>query len=441
MDTYSSINLDEIPLSSPSRLYSLKPMGLGTAAIESMTSFIARLARAHCLKVGDLFTQVLFPILNKQYTNNIMIEGGNGFYDWAHSLNGLTSNAHEFVELLENMTGNSGLGNLTLLKYRHLIPNRRLLRRKKCWCPNCFREMKDEGKDIYEPLIWTIQAVNVCTRHNVELRNRCIYCTRSQLMLERRSNPGYCVHCHRWLGSNEDSSTKIEEWGVVKSISIEQLIFDAKCSSKREVIRNNLVRLVKIISNNNLSDFAMKCSIPKSTFWGWYTGKNLPPLEEVLRICNKFGLNLTDFYCGSLAFNSNGYVISSRRERLVKRDFTSAPIHEIRKKMRLLVIDSQKEVLSVKRMAKALKCNKKTLYKYCGDFCKIQAIKHKMYKSRCKITRILMINKLVYRVFLQIIEKDGLPTAKRVEKMIGQNAIFKERSIRMCYYKIREYHS
>jgi len=101
----------------------------------------------------------------------------------------------------------------------------------------------------------------------------------------------------------------------------------------------------------------------------------------------------------------------------------------------------QKEELSVKKIARVLKCNKKTLYKYCGDLCKIQAIKHKMSKSQCRRIRTLTLNKLVYQAFFQVLLKGNLPTAKRVEKMIGQKAIFKERSIRMYYYKIRRNHS
>ena len=46
----------EVPQIIPerSRLYSLNPIGIGTPQVESLTGYIARLAEAHVLSVGDL---------------------------------------------------------------------------------------------------------------------------------------------------------------------------------------------------------------------------------------------------------------------------------------------------------------------------------------------------------------------------------------------------
>ncbi len=43
---------------SHSYLYSITPIGLGTAKVESLTSFIARLAEAHSVFTGTLITHV-----------------------------------------------------------------------------------------------------------------------------------------------------------------------------------------------------------------------------------------------------------------------------------------------------------------------------------------------------------------------------------------------
>jgi len=37
-----------------SRLYSLAPIGVGTAFVEGLTSYVSRLAAAHSVSVGDL---------------------------------------------------------------------------------------------------------------------------------------------------------------------------------------------------------------------------------------------------------------------------------------------------------------------------------------------------------------------------------------------------
>ena len=55
-ETSYSIWEPEVPQIIPerSRLYSLNPIGIGTPQVESLTGYIARLAEAHVLSVGDL---------------------------------------------------------------------------------------------------------------------------------------------------------------------------------------------------------------------------------------------------------------------------------------------------------------------------------------------------------------------------------------------------
>ena len=42
------------PIPKRSRLYSLEPMNVGTAEVESLTGYVARIAEAHCVTVSDL---------------------------------------------------------------------------------------------------------------------------------------------------------------------------------------------------------------------------------------------------------------------------------------------------------------------------------------------------------------------------------------------------
>ena len=52
-----------------SRLYSIPPIGVGTIEIESLSSYISRLAEAHCITVGDIMTHLIAPELEKKYIN------------------------------------------------------------------------------------------------------------------------------------------------------------------------------------------------------------------------------------------------------------------------------------------------------------------------------------------------------------------------------------
>lgn len=55
-----------------SRLYAPAPVGMGTALGESLTSYLARLAAAHCVYPGILLREMILPMLEKTETQ------GNG---------------------------------------------------------------------------------------------------------------------------------------------------------------------------------------------------------------------------------------------------------------------------------------------------------------------------------------------------------------------------
>ena len=72
MKERQEIFLEETELSAPrmpprSRLYPLVPVGVGTPYTESLTSYITRLADAHCVTTKVLVLRELFPRLNKLY--------------------------------------------------------------------------------------------------------------------------------------------------------------------------------------------------------------------------------------------------------------------------------------------------------------------------------------------------------------------------------------
>src|SRR5437867_3672920 len=56
---FESWSLSRLPAPTRSRLYSLEPIGVGTATVEGLTGYVARLAEARSVSVGDLVGRVL----------------------------------------------------------------------------------------------------------------------------------------------------------------------------------------------------------------------------------------------------------------------------------------------------------------------------------------------------------------------------------------------
>ncbi len=60
-------NLEKPLIPQHSRLYHLKPIGVGTPYVESLTGYVARLAEAHCVPTGILVLSEIAPFVKKGY--------------------------------------------------------------------------------------------------------------------------------------------------------------------------------------------------------------------------------------------------------------------------------------------------------------------------------------------------------------------------------------
>src|SRR5438876_2009939 len=59
---FESWSLSSPPVPPRSQLYSLQPVGVGTGMVESLTGYLARLAEAHSVSVGDLVGRLLSDV-------------------------------------------------------------------------------------------------------------------------------------------------------------------------------------------------------------------------------------------------------------------------------------------------------------------------------------------------------------------------------------------
>src|SRR5256885_1315952 len=88
-----------------SELYYMRPAGLGTSFIESLASYIARLAERHCLTTRDLVVKMVFPLLGRLYLS-VEKNHDNITAFWKdtstlHSVNALTI---DWVRAVESLT-------------------------------------------------------------------------------------------------------------------------------------------------------------------------------------------------------------------------------------------------------------------------------------------------------------------------------------------------
>src|SRR6266567_3592498 len=184
-----------------SRLYNLTPLGLNSPLVESLTSYICRLAYEHHVEVGTLIQYSIAPILGKRYIADDNSRSISSFVRYANPINGNGIMASDWVGALKSLTLRDDIALLTLLLGADAFSQRDLLQPVRQWCPLCYDSWRRQGAIIYEPLLWSINGVAVCPAHCQLLERHCPYCSSSLPWLTWRSRSGYCSSCGRWLGS------------------------------------------------------------------------------------------------------------------------------------------------------------------------------------------------------------------------------------------------
>ena len=155
-------------------LYHFPPIGLGTPMVESLTGYIVRLAEAHCVSAGVLYSKAIKALADKGNIFSFRIKDQAGYS--IHTINGFGTPAADFVRALATLTGRRDLSFLTLLTWGGGLPSHSLLRRCRAWCESCFYAWRETNQPIYEPLLWTLQEVTVCPYHRRVLRQACPHC-------------------------------------------------------------------------------------------------------------------------------------------------------------------------------------------------------------------------------------------------------------------------
>jgi AraC-like DNA-binding protein len=307
--TYPAWNLIPPVQDQLSYLYSLSPIAVGTAEVESLTSYIARLAAEHRVSIKTLFNQELAVFrqtaLNAQDTEQATRRRQDSLASII-PLNGSTANVSKVVQILEAATLQQDLKYLTLLTWKNVIPPTALLRRSEAWCPYCYEQWRSNGQVLYKPLLWQINVVTVCPYHQRPLRLQCSYCGQHSYLFMRDSQPGHCPQCHQWLGRSWDteistqpeSSEQNAEWELWGACQVANLLAVANKLDflpQRQQIAQSLNSCISQVAPNNRATFARIMNLPPILLGSWCSGRFIPKLQTVLNICYQLRIPLSEF--------------------------------------------------------------------------------------------------------------------------------------------------
>lgn len=308
MESYEEWDITIPAIPPRSRLYRLEPIGVGTPYVESLISYIMRLANAHCVTLQVLVKKEIFPLYNQTGTiQNSNSWLGKLWWVGVPVLNGMSPITTQWVQVLQTLTFCDNLRFLTMLTWSEMIGIAKLLRRKKAWCPQCFLEWRQKRHIIYEPLLWSLSTVDICPLHQRPLATLCQYCQKTQPFLKQIAYPGYCMHCMRWLGTHFVASNvvvmsntiEMDRW---RAIVIGELLASAPTLLKtpsREQFFDVLDHYLNRYAKGNSTVFARLLKIPVPTLNSYIQQSSIPSFDSFMQLSYSLSVKPLEFLSAS----------------------------------------------------------------------------------------------------------------------------------------------
>jgi len=408
---------------------------MGTPHVESLSSYIGRLALAHLVTTGTLLTKVVAPMIEMPYLSASGIKGGSRFYESSGAINGIGQVARSFVTALEYLTFRNDLRYTTMLPWSELLPSRGLMKSKRAWCPICLQEQKFSQKIVYEPLIWSIQEVNLCHDHECRLETICPTCGKENYVLSRRYIPGYCSKCANWLGLS--SGTKMQNepqysnWvtdntGKLLSTSVSER---SKITAKD--LGERFSALIEHIANGNVAMFARILNLPKVSVWSWAKGKNRPTLGDLMKMGFSLRMPIDELLYGESI--PEKVATSKKTDQILPPRNKKKPLDKNWLRNQLQAIIESKETPSMRKVSRQLKVNRRIIYEH---FPEISKKISSAYLAALEESRIKRLNHLSSQVEIATRELWAIgiyPSRRAIETYTGVSSILREAEVQKVW--------
>lgn len=150
-----------------SKLHALSPIGVGTPEVESLLSYLCRLAVSHSISIAAL---------SRQIARLVGWEFSEKYDAYFANINGIGEAAVNWSSALSALTSVERLDRLTLLPWQDVVTKSCLPASSSRWCPECLAEDRASGKVPYFRLAWDVGVVDVCRKHKVKLVCACPDC-------------------------------------------------------------------------------------------------------------------------------------------------------------------------------------------------------------------------------------------------------------------------
>lgn len=395
---------EECILPPRSRLYHLEPLGIGTAFVESLTSYSSRLATAHNVTHASLFGKEIAPHIDRHHLRNSASRVNENallasFRTLARAVNGTGITALDYVTALEKLTLRKDLRFLTMITWSSVLSHRHLIKPVKAWCPSCYEEWNLQGLPLKEPLLWSLEVVTSCPRHFRRLRSNCNRCNQSLHLLDSHSRVGYCSRCKSWLGESLSNALAPEDVPERKELEWQTWVVEhtgdlfvaapqMAVLPLKQVIAESINRCIERSEYKNEFAFSRALNIAQSTVNDWRRGDSIPQLDNLIKLCFIAQVSPLDFISGNLphCFTSTGAPTKANKKQPCKSRRASTSRNKSidfeKAKHLFKAMLALNPPISMDEIATKINCPSTSLRKRFPELCCAAIVRYKDYVSK-----------------------------------------------------------
>jgi AraC-like DNA-binding protein len=430
-----------------SRLFHLEPIGVGTPRVESLTSYLMRLAEAHSVHLYTLIYKEIAPLLERPsiYRNGILV---GPFGDRSAALNGYMPTTRLLVQVVERLTARRELRWLTMLTFADVLSQRNLVRRTQAWCPHCYEEWQGAGQPLYTPLLWALACITYCPWHGTPLSVCCPYpdCARPVSPLNLQGTLGFCSRCQRWLGS----SAAAPEEGVIPSsdqtwqqwvaATVGDLLATAATCSvppTQATFAASLTALVNDLAEGSIARLAEQIGSSLMTLYGWRSGQRSLQLDLLIYFSAQVGCPPLAILQGTARATREqpkpdltGPVPSPARVRQPRKQRDR---DETRQALEAIVERNEQPPRSLRATAREFGYHAANLARLFPEPCQVIADRYRAYltnkraegcKRRCEEAR---------QAVRRLLEQGKYPSKRQTELLLNKPALFREAAVKAAW--------
>jgi hypothetical protein len=173
----------------------------------------------------------------------------------------------------------------------------------------------------------------------------------------------------------------------------------------------------------------------------WYSGKALPKLDTIAKICYCSEISLLYFLQLStknltvININSSKLPPPHCRERALPKTFDTDRVH---KALLRVILDYEKSPLTMNEVAKQIGYDRRVIFSYFPKLCHDIAEKHRCYRKAIRLVKIEAYSQEVKQIAFQLHQKGEYPSECRIAEQMSKPGAFRYKKVRLALRKARQ---